>query len=459
MAQEERYSPEKIQALKERWTRERVDRVVAALRARGNWTEELDGLPFVEEIRPLEQGRQAWLRLRHRERLGRDLRGIPLSWADLGPAGGQGVDLRYAFLEHADLKNAVLRDARLMRATLDRSDLRYADLRDADLTEARLEGALMDFANLGRACLEKAHLDNARLIGAKLHHADLFEAQMCNCNICHAELQHADLEAADLRSVSAAFAEFHDTNLEGADLSTAKVLCTDFRSCRVDHGTRIGIKRFGRRLKIADEVAYRRSVLKELLNLTRPEKLSQICQKPQREQLCQMVRNLVWSPWLHHLIDAYESIYGIFSTVGPSYRIADEYYYSLRVVERRTLPWRRRLWEYVYDLACGYGVRPFRMFGVMAVVMAVFAGVYCWLGNRDALLYGDAVAGGVSFWTGLIISIRTFTTLGLGFWEPARESALANFSVLLEALLGLFLMGATLALFVRRMGKIRGTRY
>jgi hypothetical protein len=123
----------------------------------------------------------------------RDLRGAPLSGADLLKAHMAGADLL-----KASLIGTYLREA----------NLSGANLWGADLSKANLRGSNLSRANLWGCNLSGADLTEADLSGANLSEANLSEANLWNANLSGAYLKEANLSGANL----------WETNLSGADL-------------------------------------------------------------------------------------------------------------------------------------------------------------------------------------------------------------------------------------------------
>jgi len=120
-----------------------------------------------------------------------------------------------------DLRGAPLSGADLVRANLSRADMLKANLSGAHLKEANLSGANLWGADLSRASLRGANLSGANLWGANLCGADLCEANLSGTNLCEANLSKADLWKANLCGAHLRGATLSGTNLWGADLSGA----------------------------------------------------------------------------------------------------------------------------------------------------------------------------------------------------------------------------------------------
>lgn len=132
-------------------TRERVEEMVAAARAKGER-----------------------LYLSNRNLSNLNLSGLDLSHADLSDADLSGTiladtNLRFAYLAYANLRFAVL----------SRANMIGANLRGANLGNTNLHCANLTGANLSNANLRFAYLDGAILTDVKLRGADVRDVKVC----------------------------------------------------------------------------------------------------------------------------------------------------------------------------------------------------------------------------------------------------------------------------------------
>jgi hypothetical protein len=133
-----------------------------------------------------------------------------------------------------DLRGAPLSGADLLKAHLSGADLLKADLAGTYLREANLSGANLWGANLSKANLRKTNLSRANLWGCNLSGADLTEANLSGANLSEANLCRANLWKADLSGVSLMEADLSGADLWEANLSEAdlgKVLYTTDEIC------------------------------------------------------------------------------------------------------------------------------------------------------------------------------------------------------------------------------------
>lgn len=122
-----------------------------------------------------------------------------------------------------DLRGAPLSGADLLKAHLSGADLLKANLSGTYLKEANLSGANLWGADLSKANLRGANLSRANLWGSNLSGADLTEANLSGANLCETNLSGADfwktdLSGALLREANLSGANLWETNLSGAEL-------------------------------------------------------------------------------------------------------------------------------------------------------------------------------------------------------------------------------------------------
>jgi hypothetical protein len=120
-----------------------------------------------------------------------------------------------------DLRGAPLSGADLLKAHLAGADLLKANLSGTYLREANLSGTNLWGADLSKANLRAAILSGANLWGCNLSGADLTEANLSGANLCEADLSEADLWKANLSGALLREANLSGTNLWGSNLSGA----------------------------------------------------------------------------------------------------------------------------------------------------------------------------------------------------------------------------------------------
>ncbi len=193
------YTAEEKRILRKRWTDEKVEAVVNALK-------EQKALPeFVRKLPPYAH----------------DLRGIPLAKrhlvnAKLNNINLQGADLQGAYLWRAVLWEANLQGVNLMGASLEGAYLWFAKLQGAGLFAANLQGANLHKAGLDSAYLWSADLRAANLSEAGLNSADLLDANLQGARLWGANLQGARLSRANLQGTDLEAAKLQDADLFGA---------------------------------------------------------------------------------------------------------------------------------------------------------------------------------------------------------------------------------------------------
>ena len=122
-----------------------------------------------------------------------------------------------------DLRGAPLSGADLLKAHLSGADLLKANLSGTYLREANLSGANLWGADLSKAQLQGANLSRANLWGCNLSGANLMEANLSGTNLCEANLSGADLWKSNLSGALLREANLSGTNLWESNLSGANL--------------------------------------------------------------------------------------------------------------------------------------------------------------------------------------------------------------------------------------------
>jgi hypothetical protein len=197
----------------ERWTEERINKVIEALKEGKALPGFINKMPVSEEeIKRLES-----LEFSLDKAKNYDLRGIPLDDQDL-----KKVNLPFVNLEGAKLSGTNLEGADLFEANLRGADLSRAILHKAVLSRAKLQGTDLSKAHLEGADLSGADLRGANLVEADLQRADLFEANLQEANLSYANLEEAVLSGANLQDTELFNADFDWTYLWRANFGEAK---------------------------------------------------------------------------------------------------------------------------------------------------------------------------------------------------------------------------------------------
>lgn len=173
------------------------------------------------------------------------LRVANLTNAELRDANLQNTILTAADLKNTDLKNINLQGAKLHNANLVNTYLEGANLSEANLASATLERGDLLMANFQMASLEDSNLKNADLAGsdlkgAKLNDTDLRNAELLSANLMRADLRDADLRDADLRDADLRGADLRDADLKDTDFENADLRETDLRGADFSDANLLG---------------------------------------------------------------------------------------------------------------------------------------------------------------------------------------------------------------------------
>ena len=311
----------------------------------------------------------------------------------LGPVAG--ISLSRAQLQKAHLTGAQLHGASLWAAQLEGADLTGADLWGAQLQEAGLTGAQLRGAQLPYAQLEGADLTGAQLQGARL---------------LDGQLRGADLTGAQLHGVDM----YHVRSLDGARWYGAHLDHTRIR--RASLGKAIGDELEAHKSKTADGYYFAMEaylLLKNNFNqIGRYEDASWAYVKEQ-----QMEKMAYYWEW---------------------------HFWGWRVWRARGFFWRsfgRWLRNWAYELATGYGERPWNAVRAGLVAILAFAAGFWACGITGG-------RGAVAFLDCLVYSIATFATFNLARPNLNPTGRGIEIASSLEAILGI----AVLALVVFTVG-------
>jgi hypothetical protein len=122
------------------------------------------------------------------------------------------------------------------------------------------------------------------------------------------------------------------------------------------------------------------------------------------------------------------------------------YFWRRAIKKSRELPSRikdvfKSFLNLLFFWFCGHGERPLRALLISIFVILLFSGLYC---IPNLILY-SSLSPGVDYSFGLFqgfyFSIVTFTTLGFGDFVP--KNSIGQTFVVIEVMLGYFMLGAT----------------
>jgi uncharacterized protein YjbI with pentapeptide repeats len=294
-------------------------------------------------------------------------------------APGGAIVLWGAWLQRANLRRAQLQGAVLMTAQLQGAHLMSAQLQGADLMGTQLQGA-----HLSDAQLQGAHLTSAQLQGA-----DLWGTQLQGASLMSAQLQHLDLYWVGSLDRARWF---------GADLDRTRIRRESLGKATGDEL----LAHFEKRTEAYHGAKEAYLLLKNNFNqIGRYEDASWAYVKEQ-----QMEKMAYHWEWRSHG-------WKVWRAWGPFWR------------------WLR---NWAYELATGYGERPWNPVIGGGLIILGFAGAFC------------ATRAIANFWDALVYSIATFATFNLADTGPTGRAADLASSV--EALLGI----AVLALVIFTLG-------
>jgi uncharacterized protein YjbI with pentapeptide repeats len=286
---------------------------------------------------------------------GANLYGVNLQGASVEEANLQGANLNRVNLQGANLSSADLQGADVQAAKLQEADLGLANLQEANLYSTNLQGASLYGANLQGATLEFANLQGATLAFANLQGANLILANLQGAMLVEADLQKTNLWGADLREVDLWYVK--PGGLREIKLYRAKLDHTALK--REDLGSAIGDEQAGEYRGARD--AYL-ALKQNFEGFGDYEAASwSYVKERQMEKACS-------APWRARRLYGEEQLGDTSEQKLPVYHPRVWWFFV-----RHTRKW---LSDWLVELICGYGERPWRTVATMAVVFAVFIGIY-----------------------------------------------------------------------------------
>ena len=433
------------------------------------------------------------------------------------PPDGDALDGAILPAEFADTVDfteiSLLRDADLSEATMIGADLKEANLKDVDLSgaalaKADLSGASLSGANLSEAAmfnanLSGAHLPETDLSGSTLPSADLSGLTLFNADLSGARLPDANLRDADLRDADLRDADLPDANLWEADLSRAILRDADLPGASIEKATVIGVDLFdadltgvqpyGARIEAvkindgtefhSDPSAYARWWQWEGSVLAPPPRCGYDPKFEPAPDEPEMNREGEQPDGEPDMNREGEQSDGEPDTSREELltKAADTYRQFEELARRNTQPalqssmfvlrqdmQRKRYWvrdQYgqwfanrVFRAVFKHGESFGRILLTALVIILAFAGVY-WQGeliltNPDAVTLLDENRQFINnAFDALYFSTLTFTTLGLGDFQPKAASEVGRALVLLEAALGAILIATFVFVLGRRAAR------
>lgn len=116
-----------------------------------------------------------------------------------------------------------------------------------------------------------------------------------------------------------------------------------------------------------------------------------------------------------------------------------QYHRTKNVFERNKI---KKAIHYLLDFVCGYGIKPFRLFGSIAIIIILFSIMFYAI---PAISFNNVN----DFWDCLYVSGITFFTVGYGDIVPV--TSVTKIAVIIEAFFGVGMMSAFLAMLTRKI--------
>ena len=328
-------------------------------------------------------------------------------------------------------------------------DLSGYDLSEIDLSEMDLHGAVFGTEwrtpQHGTACLKGARFTRTDLSGANFIHVDLSGISFYGCDLHDATLGVANCTDASFKRANLQGVNFHGARLSNTDFAEADLRDSDFHSAFIGDINLVDAK-IGDRLLFEDATKLEAFLRRHEVD---PETIA--ARLATRFMIGQKT---------------YLTLKTVFLSRGQ-YSEASRAYIKERQMERKThwppgrardcysdesdgtpSPKLKRLWkrlkfvvrhlgayllDWLAELTCGYGERPWRTIAWALATIFVFPVLY--MGSNGVVL---ATGGPMSWLDYLNYSFGAFTTTG--FPNFATVNSLAQTLTSMEALLGISLL-------------------
>jgi len=322
-----------------------------------------------------------------------------------GYNGLSGLNLEGIYLKKADLQGV-----ELSYANLEEADLSFANLEEADSWELNLSDAKLCGANLIGAHLGFAKLVGADLWNVKLEGADLFFANLKGTNLYHAQVGRRGLvweRKVEKQADKNARLKFEES--------------TSFLNVKYNPNTNF-LFPFAR---IIWGVHY-------IWCIIRRKKLPKRLFYTQFKKTILLRLNTTDLDWSKH----------------PQL-IRDIHYQQFLDAFKNKSKLHRRILHPLWGITSFFGERISLWLFWAGVIILLFAAVFCY---TDCCFYlpPDPLQGSevLSFTDGVYLSGLTFTSLGLGSYEPANS--LAKWLILAEVMLGFIMLGSLVSFFANK---------
>ncbi|HEV2582961.1 MAG TPA: pentapeptide repeat-containing protein, partial [Ktedonobacteraceae bacterium] len=370
----------------------------------------------------------------------------PIDWNDVSQRERVGLDLRGADLSFANLRGLPLAStigglsqAEWVRTTPEQSSAAAVHLIRANLQEAHLEGA-----NFRKAILEGAYFHKAYLKEADFRRAHLRGAYFREADLEGSDFRLAYLQEADFRNSHLQQTIFRGAHLEEADLRGAQLAQADLKGAVLDTVTKLEGVTFGNKeqgFALLAGLHWGDADLSEIdwthIRYVGDEKEANRLRNPTGE----LKDSITTLNEYRKAVIANRRLAVALQSQGLNEDAARFRYRAQKlqqIVFRRQKNFGQSLFSLFLDLLAGYGYKPGRSFLAYILVISIFSAVYHLLGTH--LAWNEAI----------VISMTAFH--GRGFFpdqfHPGDPQALV---AAIEAFVGLLIEVTFIATLTQRL--------
>lgn len=346
--------------------------------------------------------------------------------ANLSNVQLQGGDITESLFVSVDLSGADLTEVSMQMSVLDNADLPDATIPDADLSSQTLENC-----DLSNSNLRGSKFNNALLNGADLSRADLTDTSLIDTHLQNANLYQADLTDATINDANMSSADLSDSTFEAADLTGSNLEKTYIDRADLFDTTLVDVKLYGSTL--SNTQINEKTIKNFVADVTK-----------------ESIPRCYYDPDNPRTDDAdYVKAAGMYRKLEELARNNSFAKFQGQMFIRRQDMQRERYWEEGDKFRAGfaelsrilfsYGESFWRILGWSGGVVVGFALLYVLRGWAD------------SFPEALLFSVTTFTTGGLGGFEPT--GTVAQIAATTQAALGAILIATFVFVLGRRAAR------
>jgi len=365
--------------------------------------------------------------------------------ADLSDATFLDADLSDSLFDNANLSNTVFKDTNLSGASLVSSNLTNVNFEDSDLYAANLKKAILSNvelvgANLTDTQLQKADLSGVNLTDSALYNANLRKTNLTATQLKGVELTNANLQRATLTDALLEDATMHEVDLENAVLVRTNLFDADLTDCKPHGASFVDVQ-------INSGTEFGSPDSKWWQNWLFSPK-SRCAYDPTNDRVSTSENDSKIKQSLAKAADTYQTFEEIArdnAQPGRQSKMFVRRQEMQRQLEFHDRNYGKWAFSWISSLLFNYGESLGRIFAWGGLIILAYGIVY-WQFDLIIGADGEFIT---NFIDSLYFSTLTFSTLGMGDFQPSPASTLARGLVLSQAVGG----AVIIAIFVFVLGR------